>query len=279
MLDQLLDVLQVKPEGELRFLGDNMHPKAYRVYGGQVLAQAVMAARYTVDDDRELHSQHAYFLRPGNPREDIHFTVEPALDGGSFSSRRVVASQQGKPILVSSISFQRPGEGEVFQASKPAMPAPDSLPSERELALKDGKLDDNFMITTGTDLDVRVEDPIDWDNPVERPPVIRAWMKTTEALPDQPALHQSVLAYMSDCFLIDVCLATRGLTFQDGSLQVASLDHALWFHRPLRADQWLLHEVHAEAMAGGRGLGRGNFYTEDGTLVATTMQQGLMRPR
>ena len=108
MLDQLLDVLQVKPEGELRFLGDNMHPKAYRVYGGQVLAQAVMAARYTVDDDRELHSQHAYFLRPGNPREDIHFTVEPALDGGSFSSRRVVASQQGKPILVSSISFQRP---------------------------------------------------------------------------------------------------------------------------------------------------------------------------
>jgi acyl-CoA thioesterase-2 len=281
MLEQLLEVLQMTPAGENRYAARNMHPKAFRVYGGQVLAQAVMAARGTVEPERVLHSQHAYFLRPGDPKQAISYEVEHALDGGSFSSRRVVAIQHGKPIFVSSLSFQRPSRGESYQPRPMDVPPPESLESDRDRALATGTLEEDFMITTGEDLDIRVVDPIDWRAPEREPraPVLQSWMRTTGPLPQDPAIHQAVLAYMSDAFLIDVCLATRAQTFWDESLQVASLDHALWFHADVRADEWLYHEVHTEAMSGGRGLARGNFYTRDGLLVATAVQQGLMRFR
>ena len=281
MLEQLLEVLQMTPAGENRYAACNMHPKAFRVYGGQVLAQAVMAARGTEEPERLLHSQHAYFLRPGDPKQAISYEVEHALDGGSFSSRRVVAMQHGKPIFVSSLSFQRPSRGESYQPQPLDVPPPESLESDRDRALATGTLEEDFMITTGEDLDIRVVDPIDWRAPEREPraPVLQSWMRTTRPLPADPAIHQSVLAYMSDAFLIDVCLATRAQTFWDDSLQVASLDHALWFHADVRADEWLYHEVHTEAMSGGRGLARGNFYTRDGLLVATAVQQGLMRFR
>jgi len=281
MLEQLLEVLQMTPAGENRYAGRNMHPRAFRVFGGQVLAQAVMAARGTVEPERELHSQHAYFLRPGDPKQAISYEVEHALDGGSFSSRRVVAIQHEKPIFVSSLSFQRPSRGESFQQAPLAVPPPESLESDRDRALATGTLEEEFMITTGEDLDVRVVDPIDWyaSEREPRPPLLQSWMRTTGPLPADPAIHQAVLAYLSDAFLIDVCLATRAQTFQDDSMQVASLDHALWFHSEVRADEWLYHEVHTEAMSGGRGLARGSFYTRDGLLVATAVQQGLMRYR
>jgi acyl-CoA thioesterase-2 len=279
MLEQLLEVLRMTPAGDNRYAARNMHPRAFRVFGGQVLAQAVMAARDTVEPERVLHSQHAYFLRPGDPKQAISYEVEHALDGGSFSSRRVVAVQHGRPIFVSSLSFQRPSRGEHYQPQPPEVPDPESLPSERELALATGTLNEDFMITTGHDLDIRVVDPVDWTRPRPRRPVMEAWMKTTGPLPDELPLHQALLAYLSDALLIDVCLATRGLSFLDDTIQVASLDHALWFHGDFRADDWLLHVVHNEAMAGGRGLARGSFFTRDGTLVATVVQQGLMRYR
>jgi len=279
MLAQLLEVLRPTPVGPDRFAGGNMHPAAFRVYGGQVLAQSVSAAVATVDSARVLHSQHAYFLRPGDPVKPIEFAVERARDGLSFSSRRVVALQDGKPIFVSSLSFQSPSNGDDYQPDMPQVPPPDTLPNERQLSLEAGKLDESFMITTGEDLDIRVVEPVDWNNPVPREPVLQAWMKTTAPVAPDRGLHQALLAYMSDAFLIDVCLIAHGRHFASANFQVASLDHALWFHEDFRADEWLLHTVEAERIGGGRGLARGNFYTREGRLVATTMQQGLMRFR
>ena len=279
MLDQLLQVLSPSPVGKDRFTAQNMHPSAFRVYGGQVLAQCVSAAVATVDEQRVLHSQHAYFLRPGDASKEIVLEVERARDGLSFSSRRVVALQNGKPIFVSTLSFQLPSTGDDYQPEMPQVPPPESLPSERELSLEAGNLDESFMITTGEDLDIRVVEPVDWENPVAREPVLQAWMKTTGPVPDRAGLHQSLLAYLSDAFLIDVCLIAHGRHFASRDFQVASLDHALWFHEDCRADDWLLHTVEAERIGGGRGLARGNFYNRQGRLVATTMQQGVMRFR
>lgn len=249
------------------------------MYGGQVLAQAISAAVATVDEDRDIHSQHAYFLRPGDVSTPIEFEVERARDGRSFSSRRVVAMQNGKPILVSSLSFQQASRGDDYQIEMPQVPSPEGLSSERQLSLAAGTLDESFMITTGEDLDIRVVEPVDWDNPVPREPVLQAWMKTTGAVPDRRGLHEALLAYLSDAYLIDVCLLKHGRSFLDPRMQTASLDHALWIHEDFRADEWLLHTVEAERVGGGRGLGRGRFYTRDGRLVASTTQQSVMRFR
>ncbi len=281
MFDQLLNVLSPESVAEDVFVGANMHPSAPRVYGGQVLAQCISAAVATVGADRVLHSQHAYFLRPGNPAKPIQLEVERARDGGSFSSRRVVAQQDGKPILVSSLSFQKASRGDDYQPAAPAVPMPEELPSERELAIKSGKLYEDFLITTGTDLDFRVVEPIDWENPKPREPQLQLWVKTTAPIPGDfsatRGLHQAVLAYVSDAFLIDVCMIAHGHSFMDPNLQVASLDHALWFHGDFRVDEWLLHTVEAKRIGGGRGLAHGSFFTRDGTLVASTVQQGLIR--
>ncbi|MCR9106462.1 MAG: acyl-CoA thioesterase II [Gammaproteobacteria bacterium] len=279
MLDQLIKVVRPTALGADRFTGQNMHPGAFRVYGGQVLAQCVSAAAETVEDGRDIHSQHAYFLRAGNPSKPIEFEVERARDGFSFSSRRVVALQDGKPILVSSMSFQAPSRGDDYQPDMPAVPPPESLPNERELSLEAGNLDESFMITTGEDLDIRVVEPVNWENPVPREPILQAWMKTTGPVGNERGLHEALLSYMSDAFLIDVCLIAHGRHFAGKDFQVASLDHALWFHEGFRADEWLLHIVEAERIGAGRGLARGSFYTRQGRLVATTMQQGVMRFR
>jgi len=279
MLARLLNVLSPDPDGKDRFVGTNMHPEAFRVYGGQVLAQSVSAAVATVAEDRLIHSQHAYFLRPGDATRPIVFEVERARDGRSFSSRRVVALQGDKPILVASMSFQQPSAGDDYQSCMPAVPPPESLPNERQLSLEAGRLDESFMITTGEDLDIRVVEPIDWNQPVAREPVLQAWMKTSGPVPDSRGLHHAVLAYLSDAFLVDVCLIKHGRSFEDPRWQIASLDHGLWFHEDFRADDWLLHVVEAERISGGRGLARGSFYTRDGRLVATTMQQSVMRLR
>lgn len=276
-LDRLIDVISPMPQSELNFSAKNMHPEAMRVYGGQVLAQCVSAAASTVAAGRLVHSQHAYFLRPGNPSVPITLEVEKVRDGLSFSSRRVVVSQRNKTILVSTLSFQDPSAGDEFQPDMPDVPPPEELLSERELGLKAANLNEEFMITTGPDLDVRVVEPIDWENLVPRAPKLQVWMKTAGPVVDAPGRHQALLAYMSDAFLIDVCLIVHGRHYINPNFQVASLDHALWFHQDFRADEWLLHVVEASAVGGGRGLAHGSFYTREGRLVANTVQQGLMR--
>lgn len=279
MLSQLLDVVSPAQTREDVFLGQNMHPQAFRVYGGQVLAQALSVAVATVSEERTVHSQHAYFLRRGRPGEPIVYEVERARDGLSFSSRRVVALQRDKPIMVSTLSFQEPSSGDDYQPDMPDVPPPQSLRSERDLGLAAGNIDASFMITTGEDLDIRVVDPIDWENLQPREPQLQVWMKTNGPVPGARGVHQSLLAYLSDAFLIDVCLVTHGRSFLDPGMQVASLDHALWYHDDFRVDEWLLHTVHTERISGGRGLARGSFYTAEGKLVASTMQQGVMRFR
>ena len=256
-----------------------MHPEAFRVYGGQVLAQAVSAALATVDQDRTIHSQHAYFLRPGNASQPIDYAVERARDGLSFSSRRVVALQRGKPILVSSMSFQQASRGDDYQPEMPEVAPPESLPSDRRVSLDAGTLDEDFMITTGEDLDVRLVGPVAWDKPASPGAKLHAWVRTNGQVPRERHLHQALLAYFSDIYLIDACLMIHGRSYRDPALQVASLDHALWFHEDFHADQWLLLSMEAERVSGGRGLARGRFYTREGRLVATTMQEGLMRFR
>lgn len=279
MLDQLLAVLSPRALGDDVFEGGQMHPRAAQVFGGQVLGQCLRAAAATVPADRPVHSLHAYFLRRGDPRAPLQLEVERALDGGSLSSRRVVARQRGEPILVSSLSFQGAGEGEAFQVDMPSVPPPEELRSERELALASGTLDEDLLIVTGEDLDVRLVDPPDWSKPAPRPPHMHAWMRATGPVPESPGLHPALLAYLSDTMLLDVCLLIHGLSFHQPDIQSASLDHAIWFHAPFRADEWLLHSVDAEAVGGGRGLARGRFYTRDGRLVASVAQQGLMRYR
>ncbi|MBT4520722.1 MAG: acyl-CoA thioesterase II [Halieaceae bacterium] len=279
MLDQLIDVVTPRATGELTFSAGHMHPDSGRVYGGQVLAQCVSAAVATVATDRCLHSQHAYFLRPGDPSEPIVLEVERARDGLSFSSRRVVALQAGKPILVSSLSFQQTSQGDNYQVDMPQVPPPEQLLSERERGVAAGELSEAFQVTTGGDLDVRVVDPVDWENPEARNPSLQIWMKTMGPVTDGPGLHRALLAYMSDAFLLDVCLIAHGRDFREPGMQVASLDHALWFHQDFRVDEWLLNVVDAKRISGGRGLAHGSFYTQDGQLVASTMQQGLMRFR
>ena len=279
MLEQLLDVLALETLAEDRFRGRNMHPRGFRIYGGQVLAQAVRAAQKTVAEDRVVHSQHAYFLRPGDCAEPVVYEVERARDGGSFTSRRVVALQKGRPILVSSMSFQRPEEGYQYQSVLPEVTAPEALPTERQRAMEDGTFNEDFMITTGEDLDVRMVHPIDWRHPQQTDGKLCNWMKTTAPVADEPALHLALLTYMSDTMVLDAGLIQHGRSWMEGGLQVASLDHAIWFHAPCRADQWLLHTADLERNSGGRTLVRGRFYTREGMHVATVMQQGLMRTR
>jgi acyl-CoA thioesterase-2 len=174
------------------------------------------------------------------------------------------------------MSFQVPEQGDEYQLDMPDVPGPEGLQSERERELAEGNFNADFQVVNGLDLDVRLLEPIDWSDPSPREPVLYAWMKTTGPVDDSAGLHAALLAYMSDAFLIDVALITHGRDFNVG-MQCASLDHALWFHAPFRADEWLLHVTEGQRIGGGRGLSRGRFYRRDGTLVATCMQESLMR--
>jgi acyl-CoA thioesterase-2 len=259
------------------YTGQNMHPNAFRIYGGQVLAQIIRAAADTVGTDRVLHSQHAYFLRPGDPKLAITFEVDRARDGGTFSSRRVTALQGGKPILVSTLSFQVACEGDQHQPVMPQVVGPEDLISERAIAIANNDLNEDFMITCGMDVDMRCVNPIDWNNPRPREPKMQIWIRVDGEVADDLSLHQALLAYMSDSFLIDIALITHGHTYKTANMQIASLDHTLWFHQDFKANEWILHEVIGKRTGGGRGLSEGRFYSQDGRLIATTMQECLVR--
>lgn len=275
-LSHLLSTLSLERLGEFTFLGQNTHPDGPRLYGGQVLAQALRAAVATVDQERTVHSQHAYFLRPGDPALPVEFEVENARDGGTFSSRRVVASQQGRIILVSSLSFQVPEQGDELEWELPVVVGPEGLEAERERSINEDLMWPDFQIVDGLDLDVRIVEPVDWVNPTPREGLLHAWMKTSAVVPSEPGLHEALLAYLSDAFLVDVALMPNGRSFHQG-MQTASLDHALWLHAPFRADAWLLLEADVQSVGGGRGLGRGRFFSQDGQLIATCMQESLQR--
>ena len=253
-----------------------------RVYGGQVLGQALVAASRTVPDDRQAHSLHGYFLRPGDTSIPILYKVDRIRDGRSFTTRRVVAIQHGRAIFNMSISFQVPEAGMSHQFPMPDAPAPETLPDEHELReqwVADLPEFQTESFTRERPIEVRPVDPQNIFRPEQRPPQQMCWMKSRDSLPDDQRLHQCVLAYLSDWSLLDTATLPHGVSFMQPDAQMASLDHAMWFHRPFRADEWLLYVQDSPSASGARGLNRGLVYRRDGTLVASAAQEGLIRIR
>ncbi len=251
-----------------------------RVYGGQVLGQALVAASRTVEEDRAAHSLHGYFLRPGDTTVPILYKVERIRDGRSFTTRNVHAIQHGRAIFSMLISFQVEEEGLTHQVDMPDVPAPEDLTPEEELRAAEAKEHPElFKDWTFKEMpiDFRPIYPLSLANPKPQPPRNWAWMKVKGALPDDPRLHQCALAYLSDWSLLDTAFFPHGVSFLQDNLQTASLDHAMWFHRPFRADEWLLYVQDSPSSGGSRGINRGLIYSQDGRLVASATQEGLMR--
>ncbi len=251
-----------------------------RVYGGQVIGQALVAASRTVPEARTAHSLHGYFLRAGDTTVPILYKVDRIRDGRSFTTRRVVAIQHGRPIFNMSISFQVPEEGFSHQFDMPNAPAPETLPDEQALREEwAAQLPEEYAESFNRErpIEIRPVDPVNMFHPEKRPPRQMCWMKSRGPLPDDPRLHQCVLAYLSDWSLLDTATLPHAVSFLQDNMQMASLDHAMWFHRPFRADQWLLYVQDSPSASSSRGLNRGLVYDLSGSLVASTAQEGLMR--
>jgi acyl-CoA thioesterase-2 len=280
-VEELLQILDLEQLEINLFRGRSPQSGWQRVFGGQVIGQALVAACRTVEG-RPPHSMHAYFLLGGDPAVPIIYNVERTRDGKSFTTRRVVAVQHGRPIFTITVSFHADEPGFEHQAKMPKVPMPEELPSEAEVR---------------TRLLPMMPDPVrryyERERPIELRPVeyerymgkkledarFHLWIRTTDRLPDDPAIHQCVLAYASDMTLLDSALLPHGRTVFEQDIMAASLDHALWLHRPFRADDWLLYAQDSPNLHGGRGLARGLIFTRDGTLVASVAQEGLVRQR
>jgi acyl-CoA thioesterase-2 len=281
-IDGLLSILDLERLEDNLFRGRSPQHSWQRVFGGQVLGQALVAAVRTVETQRAAHSMHAYFLLGGDPKVPIIYSVERVRDGGSFSTRRVTAIQHGRPMFVMSASFHKAEPGYDHQSGMPKVPAPEDLPSEQELkARMIAHLPANMRSYWERErpIELRPVDVSRYFSREPRPAEQYIWMRATGALPDDPPLHQCVLAYASDFSLLDTALIAHGKLMFDKDVQLASLDHALWFHRPFRADEWLLYAQDSPNGHGARGFCRGSIYTREGRLVASVAQEGLMRQR
>jgi acyl-CoA thioesterase-2 len=249
------------------------------VFGGQVIGQAMIAATRTVED-RVCHSLHAYFLRPGDPKVPILYEVDRARDGKSFTARRVIAIQHGQQILNLAASFQIPEGGLDHQLPMPDAPAPELLPSEAALWRRIvDRVPEKYRpyFTPERPIELRPVAPLDLLDPPAAEPLQHMWFRVRGRLPDDVALHQSALAYMSDMSLLDTATRPHATNFLNPRMQAASLDHAMWFHRPFRADEWLLFSQDSPSASGARGFARGAVYARDGRLVASVAQEGLIR--
>jgi acyl-CoA thioesterase-2 len=281
-LDDLLDLLDLEQIEVNIFRGRSPDETVQRVFGGQVAGQALVAAGRTVPDDRPVHSLHAYFIRPGDPSVPLVYTVDRVRDGRSFTTRRVTAIQHGKPIFTLSASFHHPEAGLEHATPMPAVPRPEELRSNAE----------RLAEAVGVPLPPHLRDsPIELRSvgplsvELARDPSLRAegehsnlvWVRVTEELPDDPLLHVCLMTYISDLTLIETALLEHGITMLDGRTTGASLDHAMWFHRPFRADRWLLYAQESPIASGGRVLARGLVFTADGDLVVSVVQEGLIR--
>jgi acyl-CoA thioesterase II len=279
---ELVQLLQLERLEDNLFRGQSRDIGTRYVFGGQVLGQALAAAQQTVDPVREAHSLHAYFLRAGDINAPIVYSVERTRDGGTFSSRRVVAIQHGQPILDGSISFHIPEPGFEHQMSMPEVPAPEDIEPQAPLLPADlARLPEKlqrWMGLTGP-FEFRQVWPRDELRPAKRPPYQRIWFRLTGPIDDSPSLHRALLAYASDFHLIGTATLPHGISYLTDHVQMASLDHALWFHRPFRIDDWLLYSFDSPTAQGSRGLARGMIFTRDGKLVASTAQEGLIRLR
>lgn len=281
-VDELLASLDLEALEHNLFRGRGPKAGWQRVYGGQVLGQALVAAVRTVPEDRLAHSAHAYFLLPGDPSAPIVYEVERIRDGGSFTTRRVKAIQHGRAMFAMSVSFHKHEESFDHGAPMPKVPMPEDLPSEAELKSRlIEHLPANMKSYWERERPIEMR-PVDIGRYLDRQkrvPRQAIWMRANGSLPDALSLHQCVLAYASDFTLLDTALIAHGKLSFDRDIQLASLDHAMWFHRPFRADEWLLYAQDSPNASGARGFARGSVFTRDGVLVASVTQEGLMRRR
>ncbi len=281
-VDDLLLLLDLEPLEVNIYRGQNRDIGTGRVFGGQVFAQALVAARRTVEGARDAHSVHGYFILPGDLKAPIDEVDDRLRDGSSFTTRRVTAIQHGQAIFNLSASFHVSEDGIEHQEPMPTVPAAEELTSELELIREMAtRIPEPLrpVLTQERPIDFRPVDPLDPFDPKPRPPVRHVWFKSLGPLPDDLLLHQAVLAYASDHGLLGTALQPHGLSFRSPGMQLASLDHAVWLHRPFRVDEWLLYSMDSPVTAGARGFVRGNIFTQDGTLVASVAQEGLMRLR
>ena len=280
-LDQLLTILDIERLEENLFRGLSPQVGWQRVFGGQVIGQALVAANRTVNG-RLTHSLHAYFLRAGDPSVPIIYNVDRIRDGGSFTTRRVVAVQHGQAIFSMAASFHKEETGLEHQIKMPEVPPPESLPSEAELkACLIDRVPPQVKAYWERERPIEIR-PVDLSRyltPGNHDPSQQVWIRATGELSNDQSLHQCVLAYASDFTLLDTALIAHGRFVFDPKLILASLDHALWFHRKLRADEWLLYAQDSPISGGGRAFCRGMLFTRDGKLVASTAQEGLLRER
>jgi acyl-CoA thioesterase II len=277
---ELVDLLELEPLEHNIYRGHNRDVGTGRIYGGQVLAQSVVAASRTVEDDRPIHSMHGYFILPGDLASPVVYFVDRLRDGGSFTTRRVTGIQHGRAIFNMSASFHRPEEGVEHQTPMPEVAGPESLTPEVELLRRmSDRIPDHLraILTQDRPLDIRPVDPLDPFDPEPRPPVRYVWLRAVDPVAS-PLHHRAILAYASDYGLLGAALQPHGITFRHRSIMVASLDHAIWFHRPVRVDEWLLYAMESPVTCAARGFSRGAFYTRDGILVASVAQEGLVRP-
>jgi acyl-CoA thioesterase-2 len=280
LIQDLLKHLTLERLEENLYRGESRDIGSPNVYGGQVLGQALFAASQTVEKSREAHSLHAYFLRPGDKKAPVDYEVDRIRDGRSYTTRRVVAIQRGKPIFNMSASFKLREEGVEHQCEMPEVPGPEDLLNMTELGKQ-----------ALADIPDKLERFLKWQRPIElrpvqsshplhpepAPPYRDIWIKTVGDLPDDSVMHQVMLAYASDYSLLGTSLLPHGLTFARGEIRAASLDHAMWFHRDFRIDEWLLYSMDSPNMSHGRGFSRGNLFTREGKLVASVAQEGMVR--
>lgn len=266
-------------EGEDRYRAPVYEQAFWRIFGGQVLAQSAAAAMHTVDPARAIHSVHGYFLRPGDSKKPIEVSVERLRDGGSFSARRAQAYQDGKPILSMIASFQISSPGPAHQMEMPqGLPSPEDLADPAELL---GHVKHPVVQEwgVGRPFDIRhIDRPVYLEADRERRPTSAVWMRTKAALPDDPNIHRAAMLYASDYLPFEPMMRQHGLYWAKPGLKMASLDHAMWWHRPARADEWLLFVMDSPSTQSARGLATGWIFTRDGDLVATVTQEGMIRP-
>jgi len=280
VLDGLVKLLDVQPTGDDTFVGYSPPASGRaRVFGGQVASQALVAASRTVPAERSVHSLHAYFLRPGDPNTPITYSVDRLRDGGSFTTRRVLAEQRGQTIFAMSASFQVDEPGLDHQLPMPDVPDPESLPT---LAERIAGVDDELVgwRRGPRAFDLRYVSEPPWQARLSGPKPqepFQVWFKADGTLPDDPVLHVCLVAYLSDITLLDGVLIEHGVAPGVDDLQMASLDHAMWFHRPIRADEWLLYDVSSPSASSARALGLGHFFSQPGQLLVTVVQEGLVR--
>ena len=282
VLAELLTLLGLEPIEERIFRGQSQDLGWGAIFGGQVLGQALSAAARTVPADRPVHSLHAYFLRQGDASRPVVYEVDLIRDGASFTTRRVVAVQKGHPIFTLAASFQGEEGGFDHAASMPDVAGPEGLLSELEIARKFADhIPEPFrkMALAERPIEIRPVQRYNLLDPKPAPPRRQLWYRATGKLPDDPAVHRYLLAYASDFNFLVTAMLPHGASWVTPGMQVASLDHAMWFHRPFRMDEWLLYDVESPSANGARGLVTGRFYAQDGTLVASVVQEGLIRDR